>query len=411
MNLWGDYIEKDIIDDVMSEFKSSGALQRALEADPADSSALFCVTRTLTVFLELAIKLLKNDVKTSPFLDLELESLDRSLKRLQNCLEDYKTSTESSDMYSEQRTAKFEMMQSIRKTLFTGLERAQLEEDHHPMKSLCDYLNQARLDIGDSAMAQLIHETEAVEDSAVPQVIQEAKANGGSRVLGLLVEEARADDKYEPELLDDYLTPSQKYLDNSVINLAAFTICLMGLQHEGYANVAHRVNLPHLEPLLDRIFEKELTWDDVAPGPNASNEMHGVWAAGLGWIGGSHDTKATWVQSVLRHELVSRDILHRVSVIKRRSKATIFGLAIDLLAGDLRGSRELKLEIDSLKRSLKRLQNCQKGYIVPSPPDDGLDEDSDEDESSYGHPEPTDQWRSTKEVDNWGKFPLELSGS
>ncbi|KAI3542254.1 hypothetical protein CSPX01_07009 [Colletotrichum filicis] len=76
--------------------------------------------------------------------------------------------------------------------------------------------------------------------------------------------------------------------------------------------------------------------------------------------------------------------------------ATIFGLAIDLLAGDLRGSRELKLEIDSLKRSLKRLQNCQKGYIVPSPPDDGLDEDSDEDESSYGHPEPTDQWRSTK---------------
>ncbi|KAK0377948.1 hypothetical protein CLIM01_04684 [Colletotrichum limetticola] len=142
-------------------------------------------------------------------------------------------------------------------------------------------------------MAQLIHETEAVEDSAVPQVIQEAKANGGSRVLGLLVEEARADDKYEPELLDDYLTPSQKYLDNSVINLASFTICLMGLQHEGYANVAHRVNLPHLEPLLDRIFEKELTWDDVAPGPNASNEMHGVWAAGLGWIGGSHDTRTT----------------------------------------------------------------------------------------------------------------------
>ncbi|KAK0377947.1 hypothetical protein CLIM01_04683 [Colletotrichum limetticola] len=152
MNLWGDHIEKDIIDDVMSEFKSSGALQRALEADPADSSALFCVTRTLTVFLELAIKLLKNDVKTSPFLDLELESLDRSLKRLQNCLEDYKTSTESSDMYSEQRTAKFEMMQSIRKTLFTGLACL----DTPRIQLLLEFLLFAGPNSRDSTMHQLI---------------------------------------------------------------------------------------------------------------------------------------------------------------------------------------------------------------------------------------------------------------
>lgn len=125
------------------------------------------------------------------------------------------------------------------------------------MKSLCGFLDEAELEIGDSKMAKLIHETDAVEGSAVLQLIQEAKANGGSRVLGLLVEEARADNKYEPELWDDYHTPSENYLDNSVINLAAFTICLMGLQHEGYANVADRANLPHLVPLLDRIFEEE----------------------------------------------------------------------------------------------------------------------------------------------------------
>ncbi|KAK1447235.1 hypothetical protein CMEL01_09074 [Colletotrichum melonis] len=100
------------------------------------------------------------------------------------------------------------------------------------------------------------------------------------------------------------------------------------------------------------------------------------------------------------HDAVRQTGLITGSYLSSFASATafIFGLAIDLLARDLRGSRELKLEIDSLKRSLKRLQNCQKEYIVPSPPDDGLDEDSDEDESSYGHPEPTDHWRSTKYV-------------
>ncbi|KXH33604.1 hypothetical protein CSIM01_11769 [Colletotrichum simmondsii] len=143
----------------------------------------------------------------------------RSLERLEDCLEDYRTSNESSHVHlrqlDQQQRGKFKLLQNIRNSL----------------------IMEAGTDGGDNMMCQLTQQVEADgNDKSVHRLIQKAKNIGGIRMMDQLLQAAKADDRESA-----WASWSQYARDGAVVHqitvdLAKDTIYLMELQKKGYSN-------------------------------------------------------------------------------------------------------------------------------------------------------------------------------
>ncbi|KAI3553326.1 hypothetical protein CABS01_14477 [Colletotrichum abscissum] len=112
-----------------------------------------------------------------------------------------------------------------------------------------------------------------------------------------------------------------------------------------------------------------------------------------------HNNELTILESDAQETSNDKEI-HLASLT--RATTFIFELAMVMLARDLAGSNELEEELASLKRSLRRLQKCQEGHIIPAK---NSDDSSDEGEGSTTYPKVEGKWQSEK-----GKTLYRISG-